>query len=75
VYKSIRYWNDHQHKYPFQIDVPHKSDQDIDPRIFGQLTGEDFIRVPFDGVAHWGFKSPRTLELFQAYGEAKRRVA
>ena len=64
---SKDYWYSKQHKYPHQILVPHMSDEDIDPRRAQELIGWEhhFLRVPINGVAHWGFKTQYALDLFK----------
>ncbi len=63
-----KFWYSRQHKFPHQILVPHMSQEDVDPKLVPQLIGwdEHFLRVPFAGTAHWGFKTKRGLELFKA---------
>lgn len=66
--KSKQYWVDREKYYPFKDEVPHRSEQDIDPRDFNAISHGDFLRVPFDGVAHWGFKKIEDLNLFKKMG-------
>ena len=59
------YWDKNHHKYPFQVTVGHMSMQDVDPKIVQQRINFHFIRVPFDGSAHWGFTSQADLDGFK----------
>lgn len=63
--RSKEYWDDHNAKYPHQTEVPHRSAKDPDPRKVHQLIGGGFLRVPFDGIAHWGFRHKGDLESFE----------
>lgn len=63
--KSREYWEAKQRLYPHQVEVEQWSAQDIDPRTFARDVSRDFLRVPFDGIAHWGFRYPQTLEKFK----------
>jgi hypothetical protein len=76
MYKNMEYWNRHQQKYPFQTDVPYRSEADVDPREMSKLIRGDFLRVPEPDIkiTHWGFKSPQDLEFFQKLGQAERRA-
>jgi hypothetical protein len=40
---------------------------DIDPKLVPRAIGwqHKFLRVPFDGVAHWGFQTKTGMELFK----------
>jgi hypothetical protein len=62
---SRRYWADREHMYPHQIEVEHMSGFDLNPRLFAREVSMDFLRVPFDGIAHWGFRYEQTLEKFK----------
>lgn len=64
--RSRRYWEDKQHMYPYQIEVEQFTAADLDPRTFARDISMDFLRVPFDGIAHWGFRYPQTLEKFMS---------
>lgn len=65
--KSEVYWDQHERYFPFQIKVPHMSREDIDPKAIPRLIGwrHKFLRVPFNGEAHWGFQSQAALEAFR----------
>lgn len=63
--RSKLYWDKHKHLYPFQVQVPHKSEQDLDPREVNRILGNQFLRVPVDGIAHWGFETARARDWFQ----------
>lgn len=68
--KSKNFWEMKQADYPFQIQVAHMSPQDVDPKTFNVVTGwKPFLRVPFNGVAHWGFKDQSTLNEFKKLAE------
>jgi hypothetical protein len=58
------YWTKNNHRYPHQCKVKHFSEQDIDPREVQQLVTFHFLRVPFNGEAHWGFKEEQHLNRF-----------
>lgn len=62
---SRRHWEARQHTFPYQIKVPHMSAADLNPRLFSRQVSMDFLRVPFDGIAHWGFRYEQTLEKFK----------
>lgn len=64
VPKSEHYWNKNNHKYPHQITVPWKSKEDIDPVVVQKLVSFHFLRVPFDGISHWGFLTKTDLDNF-----------
>lgn len=61
------YWSVHNQEYPFQIEVPHMSAYDVDPRKVQKEVTFNFLRVPFDGMAHWGFKSQENLDAFKKF--------
>lgn len=65
--KSEMFWDQRERYFPFQIEVPHMSREDIDPRAIPQLIGwrHKFLRVPFNGMAHWGFRSQDALDAFK----------
>ena len=63
---SRAHWEARQHSFPFQIEVVHMSASDLNPAIFAREISRDFLRVPFDGIAHWGFRYPQTLEKFKS---------
>lgn len=63
---SEQYWNKRRSYYPFQVVVDHMSDQDVNPARFATMTRKDFLRVPFDGKAHWGFKDAESLRFFKS---------
>lgn len=65
VPKSEHYWNKNNHKYPFQITVKHMSEHDLDPRYVQQQVSFHFLRVPFNGEAHWGFNYQMDLDNFK----------
>jgi len=69
--RSKEYWEKRQHRYPYQVKVPHMSPQDMDPREFARVTGRQFLRVPFDGIAHWGFTSEMSLDKFILLSNSK----
>ena len=58
------YWDKHNHNYPHQCKVAHMSPQDMDPRKVQELVSFHFLRVPFNGEAHWGFKEEAHLKQF-----------
>lgn len=66
--KSKNFWEMKQAKYPFQTEVPHMSPQDVNPRRVNEETSHLFLRVPFDGVAHWGFETQAGLDWFLSCG-------
>lgn len=66
--RSKQYWDDRKQYYPFQTTVPHMSRRDLDPKKFSRMTNEDFLRVPFNGQAYWGFKTQKCLDLFNSQG-------
>lgn len=72
--KSEVYWDTHKHKYPFRTQVPHMSDQDLDPRLVPRLIGwrYKFLRVPFNGMAHWGFRDETALDIFMKVAYAPK---
>lgn len=65
VQKSEHYWNCHNHKYPHQVMVGQFSKYDIDPKVAQQKISFHFLRVPFNGVAHWGFEQEYELDRFK----------
>lgn len=64
---SEQYWNRHKNEYPFQISVKHMSNLDPDPRQVQIDVTFHFLRVPFNGEAHWGFKKEGDLDEFKKY--------
>lgn len=66
--RSEQYWDKHKEFYPHRTEVLHMSKEDLDPRTFSRMTNEDFLRVPFNGKAYWGFKTAKTLKLFETQG-------
>ncbi len=65
------YWNKHNHKYPHQCTVAHMSPQDIDPRVVQRSVSFHFLRVPFNGEAHWGFTEEAHMHQFLSLGSKK----
>lgn len=65
VPKQEHFWNKNKHKYPFQITVKYMSEEDLDPRHAQRLVNFHFLRVPFNGEAHWGFLSQHDLDKFK----------
>jgi hypothetical protein len=63
---SEHFWEKNKHRYPHQCEVVHFSPQDPDPRTVQQEVTFHFLRVPFDGKAHWGFLEERHLNQFLA---------
>ena len=63
--KPEYFWDKNNHKFPFQCEVPHMSQQDLDPRYVQERISFHFMRVPFDKVAHWGFLSQVHLDAFK----------
>lgn len=63
--KSEAYWHKNSARYPFQIAVPHMSARDPDPKLLMSRTKHFFLRVPFYGVAHWGFATQEGLDYFK----------
>lgn len=61
---SEYFWSKHNHKFPHQCKVKHMSPQDIDPREVQKTISFHFLRVPFDGEAHWGFQEEQHLTQF-----------
>lgn len=59
------YWKIHNAKYPFQVTVPHMSAQDPKPSEVQKRINFNFLRVPFNGKAHWGFLSEADLAKFK----------
>lgn len=59
------YWKIHNAKFPFQVTVPHMSAQDPKPDEVQKAVAFNFLRVPFDGKAHWGFLSQSDLNKFK----------
>lgn len=70
--KQEEFWNDRKHHFPYHVEVPHLSPQDLDPKDFSQRTRHRFLRVPFDGVAHWGFDNEKTRDYFKALSDSKK---
>lgn len=64
LHPSEHYWAKHNHRYPYQCTFPHRSPQDMDPRRVQELVSFHFLRVPFNGQAHWGFKEEHHLNQF-----------
>ena len=62
---SEHFWDKNHHKYPFQVTVGHMSPEDIDPRLVQRKVAFHFLRVPFDGRAHWGFEQQSDLDAFK----------
>lgn len=65
MHKGKWYWLENSREYPFQVEVAHMSPQDIDPRRYANMTKDYFLRVPFNGKAHWGFKTQQALDNFK----------
>lgn len=65
--KSEAYWRSHCEEYPHQTAVPHMSSEDPDPRKIMKLCNHYFLRVPFNGEAHWGFRTEAGLNFFLSY--------
>lgn len=63
--RAQHYWKIHNAKYPFQITVPHMSSQDPKPDEVQKAIAFNFLRVPFNGEAHWGFLSQADLNKFK----------
>lgn len=63
---SRDHWESREKAFPYQIEVVHMSAQDLNPRLFANEVSRDFLRVPFNGMAHWGFRYEQTLEKFKA---------
>lgn len=61
---SEHYWDKNCHRYPHQCKVIHFSEQDLDPRHVQEVVTFHFLRVPFNGEAHWGFKEEGHLLQF-----------
>lgn len=59
-----RFWEKREKFYPYKVNVDHMSKADVDPSKFRYMTKGEFLRVPFDGVAHWGFKDAVTRDDF-----------
>lgn len=62
---SRRYWELKKIDYPFRLEVDHMSAQDLDPKYYSRLSRGHFLRVPFDGKAHWGFRTHEEMVHFQ----------
>lgn len=64
---SKDYWERRQHRFPHQISVPYMSDQDLDPGKVPYIIGwrHKFLRVPYNGMTHWGFETAVGLYLFK----------
>lgn len=62
---AAKYWECHQGDFPFQVEVPHMSSYDPDPKQVQQKIAFNFLRVPFDSIAHWGFEEEEHLEAFK----------
>ncbi len=65
--KSQVFWEARNHHFPYQVSVAHMSDADLDPRVVPRIIGwrYKFLRVPFNGEAHWGFKDKEALDIFK----------
>lgn len=62
---SEHYWAVHSVRYPHQVIVPHMSAQDPKPGAVFAVIGSDFLRVPFGGLAYWGFETAAALKMFK----------
>jgi hypothetical protein len=72
--KAEVFWEHHKQKFPYHVRVPHMSHQDMDPKLVPLAIGwhNKFLRVPFDGVAHWGFRTNAARELFKKVAYAPK---
>lgn len=61
---SEHYWDKNNYKYPYQCKVVHMSTEDVDPRKVQEKVSFHFLRVPFNGEAHWGFETEANLNQF-----------
>lgn len=61
--ENVAYWREHESRYPHQcvrqIGGPR-------PDVWDRIVEEDFLCVPIDGLAFWGFSSPAARDFFEA---------
>lgn len=59
------FWHKVKGNFPHHVVVPYMSEKDVDPRTLNQTLTRDFIRVPFNGLTHFGFMHKHHFEKFK----------